>query len=65
MKPSPPNKPEPNFFLKCIESSTPRDEAKNADFCKIMALPGVISNALIEPGKHEATAISPGPPWAV
>ena len=59
IKPSPPKSPEPSFFLKCIESSTPASDARKADFCKIISLPGVISKALIEPGKQEAIEIMP------
>ena len=36
MKPSPPKMPEPSFFWKCMDSSTPSSEARNALFCTIM-----------------------------
>ena len=36
MKPSPPKMPEPSFFWKCMDSSTPASEARNALFCTIM-----------------------------
>ena len=32
IKPSPPKRPEPSFFLKCIDNSTPASEARKADF---------------------------------
>lgn len=57
MKPSPPNKPAPNFLLKNIESSTPAELAKNPDFCTTIGVLGEISNFRIDPGKEEASVI--------
>ena len=37
-------------------------EARKADFCAMMFLPGLISMARMLPGKLEAKAIMPGPP---
>ena len=65
MKPSPPKKPPMAFFWKKTDSSTPASEARKADFCTTMGLLGDISTARMEPGKVEAKAIMPGPPWAV
>ena len=39
--------------------------ARKALFWKIISLPGVISNARMDPGKLDAKAIMPGPPMAV
>ena len=65
MKPSPPKKPAPTFFWKWMERSTPGVAARNALFCAITGIFGVISTARIAPGKLEAKAIMPGPPSAV
>ena len=65
IKPSPPKKPAPNFFWKNTDSSTPCSEARKADFWAMTGLSGVISTGRMAPGKLEAKAIIPGPPWAV
>ena len=64
MKPSPPKKP-PFGPLNAIDISTPASLARKERFWRIMSLPGVMSNALMEPGKLDANAIMPLPPWQV
>ena len=61
MKPSPPNRPEPSFFWKKTESSTPVSEARKPLFCTTTGWSGVTLTARIEPGKLEAKAIIPLP----
>ena len=65
MKPSPPKKPALSLFWKKTESSTPPVEPRKPLFCTTRSFPGVISMGRMEPGKLEARAIIPGPPWAV
>ena len=65
MKPSPPKKPEPSFFWKKTDSWTPASLARKPLFCTTSSRPGPMSKARMLPGKLEAKAISPWPPWAV
>ena len=65
INPSPPNRPEPNFFWKKIDNSTLSCAARKPAFCTTISFPGAISQGLICPGKLDANAIIPGPPSAV
>ena len=65
MKPSPPKKPEPSFFWKVTDRVTDSSAARNPLFWTMISRPGAMVKARMLPGKLEAKAIMPGPPWAV
>ena len=57
--------PAPIFFWKNTDSCTVSSLAKKPLFWTISSRPGAMSKARMLPGKLDAKAIMPGPPWAV
>ena len=61
MKPSPPNRPAPNFFWKATSSVTDFSAQRNVSFRQISDWPAASATGMIVPGKRGAKATWPFP----